>query len=115
MITWMVILGFLAIQSVFALRVVPVYINYNTVKTIMNELPENSAVKGVSGKKLNNIFRKQLRMNSLYDLANDKEAFKFSKIKGGYNIALHFEERGPIFGNLEFVVTFDHQVDVITK
>lgn len=115
MISWIVIIGLVAVQAVMALRIVPVYLNYNSVRAVMDELPQHSEVKGISVKKLNELFRKRLKINNLYELARDKEAFKFKKIQGGYALVAHYEEKGPIMGNLEFVATFDHKVEIITK
>jgi len=115
MISWIIILGLVAVQAVMALRIVPVYLNYSSVRTVMNELPQDSAVKGKTVKKLNELLRKRLKINNLYELAKDKEAFKFKKAQGGYTLVAHYEVKGPIMGNLEFVATFDHEVVIITK
>jgi len=115
MISWVFIIGLVAIQAVMALRIVPVYLNYNSVRTVMNELPLDAEVKGISVKKLDELFRKRLKINNLYELARDKEAFKFRKAAGGYELVAHYEEKGPIMGNLEFVATFDHKVVIVTK
>lgn len=115
MISWMVVLGFVAIQAVMALRIIPVYMSYSSVESVMDELAISAELKGLSGKKIDALFRKRLSINNLYELAKNKEAFKFKKIQGGYTLIAHYEERGPIFGNLEFVATFDHQVDLVNK
>jgi Tfp pilus assembly major pilin PilA len=115
MISWIVIIGLVAVQGILALRIVPVYLNYNSVRTVMDELPQDAEVKGISVKNLNKLFRKRLKINNLYELARDKEAFKFKKAQGGYTLVAHYEEKGPIMGNLEFVATFDHEVVIITK
>jgi len=115
MISWIVIIGLVAVQAVMALRIVPVYLNYNSVRTAMNDFPNNPEVKGKSVKELNKLFRKRLKINNLYALAKDKDAFKFKKAQGGYTLVAHYEEKGPIMGNLEFVATFDHEIVIITK
>jgi len=115
MISWIVIIGLVAVQGIMALRIVPVYLNYNSVRTVMDKLPQDPDIKGLSVKKLDELFRKRLRINNLYELAKNKEAFKFKKIQGGYALIAHYEDKGPIMGNLEFVATFDHEVEIITK
>ncbi len=115
MISWVVVLAYLALQVIMGLRIIPVYMNYSTVKTVMNELAADPKVKGMGGKKLSKLFRKRLKINNLYDLASDKEAFKFSKIKNGYHLVANYEERGPIWGNLKFVADFTHEVDIFTR
>ena len=57
MISWVFIIGLVAIQAVMALRIVPVYLNYNSVRTVMNELPLDAEVKGITVKKLYELFR----------------------------------------------------------
>ena len=115
MISWMAIIALVAVQGIMGLRIAPVYLNYNSVRSVMNDLPEDAEVKGMSVKMLDDLFRKRLKINNLYDLARDKEAFKFSKIQGGYTLTAHYIEKGPIMGNLEFMATFDYKVDIITK
>jgi len=115
MISWMVVIGLVGIQGVMALRIIPVYINYSTLKTVMDDIQNKPETKGMSGKQLNKSFRKRLKTNNLYALAKNKNAFKFKKIQGGYNVKADYEERGAILGNLEFVATFNYEVDVITR
>jgi len=115
MISWIVILGLVAVQGIMALRIVPVYLNYNAVRTVMDELPTDPQIKGMSHKKLNELFRKSLKVENLYELSRSKDAFKFKKTQYGYILTAHYEDRGPIMGNLEFVATFDHEVELITK
>lgn len=115
MISWIAIIGLVAVQGIMALRIVPVYLNYNSVRSVMDELPQQSDIKGMSVKRIDEIFRKRLKINNLYELARDKNAFKFKKAEGGYTLVAHYEERGPIMGNLEFVATFNHEVEIITK
>ncbi len=115
MITWVVVLGLVAIQAVMAIRILPLYMSHNSLVSVMDGLSGSPAVKNKSANEVMKIFRKRLKINNLYDLANDKKAFKLKKIEGGYNLAAHYEARGPIFKNLEFVATFDHQTDIMTR
>lgn len=115
MISWVVILGLVGIQAVLALRIIPVYLNYSSVRTVMNELPQAPEVRNASVKTLDELLRKRLKINNLYDLASDKDAFTFKKSSGGYTLIANYEERGPIVANLEFVATFKHQVEIRTR
>ncbi len=115
MISWVVVLAYLAVQGVLALRIIPIYLNYNTVKTVMNKLATDPDVKGLGAKALSKLFRKRLKINNLFELEKDKNAMKFKKIKNGYHLAVKYEERGPIWGNLKFVADFEYEVDISTK
>jgi microsomal dipeptidase-like Zn-dependent dipeptidase len=110
MITWMIVIGFIGIQAVMAMRIIPVYINFNAVKHVMDGLPSDPEVRTMSTTKMRKYLSKRLKIENLYDLSRNKEAFKFVKKKTGLALVLHYEDRGPILSNLEFVATFDHEV-----
>jgi hypothetical protein len=115
MISWVIIISLVAIQGVAAMRIVPVYLNYSSVKKIMEEVKADSASHGAVPNQLNIMINKRLNINGIYDLQKNKDAFAYQKTKNGMNISLHYEARGPIYGNLEFVATFDYEVDIPNK
>lgn len=112
MISWVIILSLAAIQIVAAMRIAPVYLNYSTVKKVMEEVKDDPKARGAMPAQLGVLINKRLNINGIRDLQNNKSAFTYSKTKEGMNISLHYEERGPIYGNLEFVATFDYAIDV---
>jgi len=109
-ITWIILLGLIGIQLVLALRIFPVYLNYNTVQSIMDELETNPEVRGETPKEIRSLIYRRLQVNNITALQNTRNAFKFKKLSDGLQVSVHYEEKGPIYGNLEFVATFDHQV-----
>ena len=115
MISWAVVLAFIAVQGIMAMRIIPVYLNYQTLITVMDSLAMDQNVKKLSVKKISKLSRKRLKINGLYDLAADKTAFKFKKISKGYHLTAMYEERGPIWGNLQFVADFEYEVDIIIR
>ena len=115
MISWVIIISLVAIQGVAAMRIVPVYLNYSSVKKIMDEVKADSASHGAAPAKLTIMISKRLNINGIYDLQNNPDAFVFEKGKTGMNVILHYEARGPIYGNLEFVATFDYEIEIPNK
>ena len=115
MISWMVVIGFIGVQAILAMRIIPVYINFNSVKHVLDSLPSDPQANGLSTTKLRKYISKRLRIENMYELSRNKEAFKFVKKKTGLTLVLHYEERGPIWGNLQFVATFDHEVTLPGK
>ena len=109
-ITWIIILGLVGTQAILALRIIPVYMNFNTVKSVMDRLTTDAEAYGKTPGEVRTLINRRLQINSMYELQKNKQAFKFKKLTDGLQIDLHYEERGPIYGNLEFVATFNHQV-----
>jgi len=114
-ISWMVVLAYLALQGILALRIIPVYLNYNTLQSVMDKMVTDPELKGKGAKEISRIFRSRLKVNNLYTLSSSKDAFKFKKIEKGYNLAIKYEEKGPIFKNLNFVADFEYDVDIATR
>ncbi len=111
-ISWMIIIALVAIQGVMALRIIPVYMDYSTVKSIMNGLAEDPEVRGKTPGYIRSVLQKRLQINSIYDLVNSKDAFQFQQLSDGMLISVYYESRGPIYGNLEFIATFEHEVTI---
>jgi len=109
-ITWIILLGLIGIQVVLALRIFPVYLNYGTVESIMDEMANDVEVRGKTPGVIKSLIYRRLQINNIYALQKDPNAFKFKVLSDGTQVNLHYEERGPIYGNLEFVATFDHQI-----
>lgn len=114
-ISWMIVLAYLAIQGILALRILPIYLNYNTLQSVMDSLAIDPDVKGKGAKYISQVFRKRLKVNNLYALSASKDAFKFKKIEKGFNLKIKYEERGAIFKNLNFVADFEYEVDIKTR
>lgn len=115
MISWAIVIALIAVQGIMALRIIPVYLNYHSLKTVMDTLAVDQSIKKLGAKKISKLLRKRLKINSLYDLAKNKDAFKFKKIAKGYNLTARYEERGPIWGNLNFVANFEYEVDIVLR
>ena len=110
----MLLLGLIGIQVVLALRIIPVYMNYSTVKSILEEMEDDPDDKGQTPNVVKSLIFRKLQVNNIYDLQKDPHAFTFKKLTDGLQISLYYEARGPVYGNLEFVATFEHEV-VIPK
>ena len=111
-ISWIIVIALVGVQGLMALRIAPLYMNFNSAKTVMESLKTDPEVRGKSTKQIKTFLRKRLDVNGLYELRDSKDAFKFSKSKKGLMLTLNYEERGPIFGNLEFVATFNHEIEL---
>lgn len=112
MISWVIIIALVAIQGVAAMRIIPVYIDDSSVKKILEELRDDSSARGETPGRLAALIDKRLAINGIYDIQKDKDAFVYQKTATGMNIILHYEVRRPIYGNLEFVAVFDHEVEI---
>jgi len=110
LISWVIIISLAGIQLVFAMRIIPVYMDFATVKSIMNDIEKKPEFHSKPPRELLTYLRKTLSINNIYDLQQQKDAFKFKKTTTGLELHLHYEDRGPIVGNLDFVASFEYQI-----
>jgi hypothetical protein len=113
MISWIVIIAFLGFQGVLALNIIPVYINDASVKSMMSKLETDPTVRGMDARKLTETVIKRLKINNIYSIKKDNIIIK--KTKSFYQININYEPRGTLVGNLDYIVTFNHEADVPLK
>jgi len=114
-ISWMLIIGFIATQGIVAIRIIPTYMTFNSVKDIMNALVEDKEIAGKNPKHIKTIINRRLSINSIYSFKSKPKAFTVRRVDGGTEVNVHYEERGPIVANLDYVTTFDYTVKIPNK
>ncbi|HEY9052639.1 MAG TPA: DUF4845 domain-containing protein, partial [Gammaproteobacteria bacterium] len=93
-ISWMIIIALVAIQGVMALRIIPVYMDFGTVKSVMNGIAEDPDFRGKTPNYIRSTLLKRLQLNSIYDLAEQPNAFKFQQQTDGMLLTMYYESRG---------------------
>jgi len=106
---------FMAALGLGVLKILPAYINYASVTSIMDDMSREEKIKNKNPKYIRGILYKKLDVNNLSMIYRNKGAFKFSKIDGGYKLSLKYEHRENLVGNLDYAVVFDHEVDLMVK
>lgn len=113
MFSLMIVIGFLLFQLVLAMNIAPVYMTDSTVAGILEKLPDDAKAKGIPANKVKALIMKRLRINSIYDF--DKDWIKVKKGRGVTLVTVEYEPRGPLIGNLEFIVSFKHEVTIPSR
>lgn len=111
-ISWMIIIALVAIQGVMAIRIIPVYLTFSSVKSIMNEIETDPDMRGQTPKYIRSAIEQRLQINSIYDVQKQPGAFGYRQLSDGIEVTVNYESRGPIYGNLDFIATFSHAVVV---
>ena len=110
MISWLVVLVFVGFQFMLAIKIVPVFAEDHTVKTIWKGLESDTALVGVTPKRIKKTIIKKMKMNNVYGF--DMSTVKIKKSKGYYIVTTKYEPRGKIMGPLDFIATFEHEARV---
>lgn len=113
LLSTIIIIVFLLFQGVIAMNVIPVYLTDSSIKDIMKHLPNDHKAQGLSAKALQTLILKRFRMNSIYDMESDVVTVK--KGRGENIVTIEYEPRGKLIGNLDYIVSFKHEVKVSAR
>jgi len=112
LISWVVVIVFLLFQAIIAINVLPVYMTDATISSILEELPSDTNAQRATSKELKAIIIKRLSINNVYTIK--PKSIKIKKGRGEKIVIIHYEPRGKLIGTLDYIVTFDHQVRVVS-
>jgi hypothetical protein len=94
----------------FALKVVPVYIENWTLKSMMKELESDTDLAGASANKIRQVVLKRIRVNGVYTLKPKNLSIK--RVKGQRQVALNYTVSKPLAGNMQIVMEFSEIANI---
>ena len=115
----MTMLGFLMVLclGIFfaycAMKIVPMYIEYYSVKEALKGLSNDAELAGASKDKIRERYMRRLDM-SYAENVKKMDAMKFESTDGGLKMIVDYERREPLFANLDVVGKF-HAEQVLRR
>lgn len=104
MIGWMVVLIVVAILGTAAFRMIPAYMEHNTIRTAISNLLQDNKVALMSGSEIRETLGKRFMINQVNVIKVDD--LVMTKEGGVLKIATDYEVREPLFYNVSIVMTF---------
>ena len=116
LISWMIVaaIGILIMSA--GLKIGPSYIEFNSVRSMMNSIAAEPGIKTKSSKYVYSQINKYMDINGLYNLAKisaKKKPFKLSLMKKGNNrkrLRVNYEVKIPWLGNISYLLNFKYAV-----
>lgn len=102
----LVIIGFIAL---FAIRLTPIYLHYQAVSSIMENIAHDPEAK--SSVSVYDTLSRRLDVNELDDLVKAHD-FKLSLDSGTPTLEIEYEERTSFIANIDLVVSFHKKVEL---
>ncbi len=104
LISWMVILIVVVILGTAAFRMIPAYMEYNTVATTIRTTLQDNKTAMMSLGEVREGIRKRFTLNQVKVITpDDVEIYKEGAV---LKAAVDYEVREPMFYNVEIVMTF---------
>ena len=107
LIGFIIVLGIALFVAYLGMKIVPIYIEYYSVVTAMDDI---AAEKG-NARKPPNVLRSKLRdrLYVSYSTNVEERHIKITR-SDGVQMRVNYDVREPIIGNLDVIITFDKSV-----
>ena len=102
---WVVIALLVSVVGLLAARLVPAYIDYQTIISLIEALPRDQ-VHTMPKSEIRESLQKRFLINNIRDL-KVADIITIEHKREGTSLLLHYEVREPLFYNISVVVTFD--------
>ena len=112
-IGWMLMLGLIAFFTLITLRLVPLYLEFAKVTSVLESLQDEPGITRKTKGEIINLVRKRFDMNDIYYV--DPKLVKVSKEKGVLKVSISYERREHLLSNIDVVASFDKQVKVVAN
>jgi hypothetical protein len=112
----MTLIGFILILAVAGLfiyvgmKVVPMYMEYFSVKKSLDGLALEPGINNASPDRIRSLFFRRLYVN--YSDNVKPENVKIERMQGGWKMMVHYEVRRPLISNLDVVGNFDAEKEL---
>ena len=109
-IGWMLVLGLIAFFTLITLRLLPLYIEYGKVASVIEGLPNEKGIQSMPRSEIISLVSKRFDVNDVRNV--DPKLVKVSKDKGKTVIGIDYERREHLVGNVDVVAAFEKHVEV---
>ncbi len=92
-------------------RVIPLYLDHNTMGTIMEKMSLENGLALESEGNIRDTMRKRLKINNIRDF-DLKEHLKIDRSKVGTELVLDYEVRIELVSNLSLIAAFNKKVSL---
>jgi hypothetical protein len=96
-----------------AFKLVPIYLEHHSVKSVLESLQEEPMITKQSAAKVRSMVLKRLNTNGVRDIKGD--SIIISKKPGVLNVGIAYEVRKDMVGNIDVLVTFDDKVEMVSN
>ncbi|MGK0269986.1 MAG: hypothetical protein ACI88H_000619 [Cocleimonas sp.] len=124
MVAWMIGAGFGILIASAVVKVAPFYVEFNSVKSLMEKIASEPGIKNADKRQINQKIERYLNLNNLRRLedsyygSSDKKSrkknpFKVTKLKKGSKhkkLSVEYPVVTNWFANLSFLMDFKHYV-----
>ncbi len=110
MIGWIMTLIVIGFFALFAIRLIPVFLEYQSISSAMNGLTESPASSAVD---IQRSIGKRLDINAV-DVVKPRD-FKITKSETGLDVSISYDAQTDFIANIDLLVHFEKTVTVPSR
>jgi hypothetical protein len=109
-LSWIFVLALVALLSLIIIRLFPIYTEYFSVKTSLEALAKQPDQYPMSKAEIRNALLRRLGINGIV-----KDNIEINKAHNALNIAVDYEVRTPLLGNIDLIAHFNRTIEVSSR
>ncbi len=113
LIGWATVLGLIAFFVLLTLRVLPIYMEHHKVKSTLKSLEDEPYVTQKSNQEIWKLLSNRFYINDVKIVTSDHVVIE--KGHGKMHITIAYERREKVIGNLDVVVSFEDELDLVAN
>lgn len=107
---WLFAIAIVAVISVMAFRIIPVYLQHATVVTIIKSLQSEPDISRKSKAQIRKLLVKRFKMNMVTGIS--VQDITINKKKRQLFIELNYQVKQPVIHNMEVLMTFSDEIEL---
>lgn len=110
MLSVLVVLGIGVFFVLIGVKMAPVYMENYAIREVLDAVAQDRGSRALSNRRLKDNILRRMSINGVYSFPKDK--IKISKTRKGRHVAIDYEVRKPVVGNVSIVMTFAESADL---
>jgi hypothetical protein len=110
---WLTVLFLIGFFVFLAFKLVPIYLEHHSVESVLVSLKDEPLITKKTVPQVRNIILTRLNTNGVRDIG--PKDIKISKKPGVLNVAIGYEVRKDMVGNIDILVSFDDKVELVSN
>ena len=110
-IGWIIVLGLIGFFVLLALRMTPAYLEYMTVKASLESLQNEPGITEKTAPEIRSMLSKRFDVNDVKNVTG--KDVQIENQGGRLSVWVDYEVRVGVLGNVDAVMSFAHDVEVV--
>jgi predicted Kef-type K+ transport protein len=112
-IGWIIVLGLIAFFTLVTLRLVPLYLEYSKVASVLESLQNEPGITRQTKADVQRLIGRRFEINDVRNL--DPKIAEVESRSGRLTVTMDYERRTNMVGNIDLVVRFNKSVEVVAN